>query len=152
MDILDVNILLYAFNQTAPQHSIAAPYVQSLRIGGQPFPVPSLVFSGFLRIATTAKMFSPPATMDDALTFCDQLQSLDHCVTAGPGERHWAIFTDLCKRGNARASLVSDAYLAAIAIELGGILVTADRGMARWPGLNWPNPFEDRHPAEQASA
>ena len=44
--------------------------------------------------------------------------------------------------GNARGNLVSDAFLAAIAIEMGAELVTADRGFGRWPGLKWRHPLD----------
>jgi len=40
----------------------------------------------------------------------------------------------------ARGPLVTDAQLAALTIEYGGILRTTDRDFARFPGLRWINP------------
>ena len=143
MDVLDVNVLLYSVNESSPQHVVAEQYVTSLATGSSPFAIPAVVFASFMRIATNPRFGSPTASMDDAIHTAEQLHSLPHCIAAVPGPNHWDIFVDLCRRGNARVGLVSDAYLAAIAIELGGVLVTADRGMARWPGLKWRDPFDN---------
>ncbi len=58
-----------------------------------------------------------------------------------PGERHWDLFLDLCRRGDAKGNLISDAWLAAIAIEQGATLVTADRDFRRFPGLRLEDPL-----------
>ncbi len=84
----------------------------------------------------------PPSPLDDVLKFVEQLQELPHCLFVQPGDRHWKIFVELCRKGNARGNLVTDAYLAAMAIELGAELVTDDRGMGRWPGLRWRHPID----------
>lgn len=56
------------------------------------------------------------------------------------GDRHWSIFTRLCREGEARGDLVPDAYLAALAIESGIQLVTTDRDFARFAELDWRAP------------
>ena len=137
MDFLDVNVLVNAWRPDSARHEEFARYLQSLVNGPEAFAIPSLSFSGLLRIATHPRIFNPPDPVEDVLKFVDQLRSLPHCIFAQPGDRHWNIFTDLCRKGNARGNLVSDAYLAAMAIELGAELVTDDRGFARWPGLRW---------------
>ena len=43
--------------------------------------------------------------------------------------------------GQASGNLVSDAEIAALTIEYGGVLYTADRDFARFPGLRWVNPL-----------
>jgi len=43
--------------------------------------------------------------------------------------------------GQASGPLVTDAQLAALAIEYGGVLYTTDRDFARFPGLRWENPL-----------
>lgn len=59
-----------------------------------------------------------------------------------PGERHWEIFTRLCRSARARGNLVPDAYLAALAIESGTEWITTDRDYARFPGLRWRHPLD----------
>jgi hypothetical protein len=44
--------------------------------------------------------------------------------------------------GQASGALVSDAEIAALTLEYGGVLYTADRDFARFPGLRWKNPLE----------
>jgi predicted nucleic acid-binding protein len=58
-----------------------------------------------------------------------------------PGDRHWSIFEKACVAGQARGPRVMDAHLAALTIEHGATLATADRGFARFPGLRFMNPL-----------
>ncbi|MBN2296007.1 MAG: type II toxin-antitoxin system VapC family toxin, partial [Pirellulales bacterium] len=100
-----------------------------------------VVLSGFLRIVTHPRILSPPATMNEALAFIDTIRSQTQCVILSPGPRHWDIFTNLCKSTAARGNLVTDAYLAALAIESGSEWITTDRDFARFPGLRWRHPL-----------
>jgi uncharacterized protein len=43
--------------------------------------------------------------------------------------------------GQATGPLASDAHLAALTLEHGGVLHTTDRDFARFPGLRWHNPL-----------
>jgi hypothetical protein len=98
------------------------------------------VLSGFIRVVTHPRAFYEPDDLDDALAFVERLRELPHAMTVAPGSRHWSIFTSLCRATRATGNVVPDAYLAAIAIESGGELATADRGFARFPGLRWRDP------------
>ncbi len=140
MEILDVNVLVNAYRRNAPRHPKFRALIEQLVLGQQPFAVASITLSGLLRIVTHPRIFDPPSTLPDVLIFAEQLRSQPHCLLLEPGSRHWDIFADLCKNGNARGNLISDAYLAAIAIENGAELVTDDRGFGRWPGLRWRRP------------
>ena len=143
MDLLDVNVLVNAYRRDAPRHAAFLDYVRTLVEGDHPFAVPEVVFSGFFRVVTHPRIFNPPSTFTDALVFAEQLRSQEHCIPVVPGARHWEIFVELGKKGQARGSLVSDAFLAAMAIEMGAELVTDDRGFGRWPGLRWRHPLEE---------
>ena len=57
-----------------------------------------------------------------------------------PGERHWSLFSALCREGDARGNLVADAYHAVLAIEVGAEFVMTDGDFARFPGLRWRLP------------
>lgn len=103
-----------------------------------------LVLSGFLRIATNPRVFSPPAPIERALAFADVLRAHTSTVVLAPGERHWDIFRQLCVDAGARGNLVPDAYLAALAIESGSEWITTDRDFARFPGLRWRHPLAPR--------
>ncbi|HJQ79385.1 MAG TPA: type II toxin-antitoxin system VapC family toxin [Lacipirellulaceae bacterium] len=142
MDLLDVNVLVNAFRRDAPRHAEFLAYVRSLVENNLPYAIPSTVFSGFFRIITHPSIFNPPSKFVDALTFAEQVRSPSHCLTIVPGSTHWGIFVELCTKGGARGGLISDAYLAAMAIEIGAELVTDDRGFGRWPGLRWRHPVD----------
>jgi predicted nucleic acid-binding protein len=59
-----------------------------------------------------------------------------------PGDNYWAIFRRMVVEGRAAGPLVSDAQIAALTIEHGGLLCTTDRDFARFPGLRWKNPLK----------
>jgi len=82
-----------------------------------------------------------PAPMESALAFAEAMRSQPNALTLASGPRHWGIFERLCRDASVRGNLVPDAYLAALAIEHGAELVTADRDFARFPGLHWRTPF-----------
>jgi toxin-antitoxin system PIN domain toxin len=143
MDFLDVNVLVNAFRPDMARHREILQYVQSLIEADQPYAISSVVFSGFLRIVTHPKIFKYPNELKDARKFANQLRAPAHFVPVEPGPRHWEIFLDICDRGKAKGALISDAYLAAMAIEIGAELVTDDRGFGRWPGLRWRHPVDE---------
>jgi uncharacterized protein len=138
--LLDVNVLVDAFRGEQPRHSAVRAWIEEVVEGDAAFGVPELVLSGFVRVVTHPRVFEEPDDVDDALAFAERLRELPHAVSIRPGERHWSIFAHLCRVARATGNLVPDAYLAALAIESGSELVTADRGFARFPDLRWSEP------------
>jgi predicted nucleic acid-binding protein len=61
--------------------------------------------------------------------------------TLPQGETHWELFREALLKGDVRGKLTSDAALAALTIEYGGVLYSNDRDFARFPGLRWVNPL-----------
>jgi predicted nucleic acid-binding protein len=60
-----------------------------------------------------------------------------------PGDQHWSVLRRMILEGRASGPLVRDAQIAALTIEFGGVLHTADRDFARFPGLRWKNPLSE---------
>lgn len=141
MLLCDVNIFVYAHRQDSEQHAQYFEWLTDLINSDEAFAVSELVLSGFLRIVTHPKIFSPPSSLDDALEFVNAIRAQENCRVVTPGERHWAIFQKLCQEANARGNLIPDAYHAALAIESGCEWITADRGFGRYEGLRWRSPF-----------
>jgi uncharacterized protein len=141
MQLLDVNVLVYAFRKDVLQHDRYASWLAELINSNLAFGVPDVVLSGFLRIVTHPRVFVSPAPIDEALLFADQLRQSPSYVPISPGIRHWDIFAGLCRSTGARGNLVPDAYLAALAIESGSLWITADRDYSRFPGLRWRHPL-----------
>jgi uncharacterized protein len=94
-------------------------------------------------VVTHPKLFRQPTPLDTALAFVEVLRTQPNCVPVAPGQRHWEIFTGLCRRTDVKGNLVPDAYLAALAIESGSEWITTDRDFSRFPGLRWRHPLDD---------
>lgn len=137
----DVNVLVYAFNEQTADHARYRHWLDGVIDGDEAYGVADMVLSSVLRIVTNPRIFTPPSTVQNALAFVDHIRQAPNCVVLAPGARHWQIFTNLCRVANARANLVPDAYLAALAIESGSEWITTDRGYGRFPGLRWRHPF-----------
>ncbi len=140
MQLPDVNVLVYAYSQDSPYYEGSRRWLVDLVNGRTAFGLSELVCSSVVRILTNRGMYAVPATIEDALAFVDGLVSRRTCVRIRPGERHFEIFTDLCRQVSVRGNDVTDAYFAALAIESGCEWVTYDRGFARFPGLRWRRP------------
>jgi len=138
----DVNVLVYAWRPDAPRHAEYHAWLEGVVNGPEAYAVCDTVLAGFLRIVTHPRVFRDPDTADSAMPMVQRLRERTNCVVLAAGPRHWGIFTELCRRANARGNLVPDAYLAALAIEHGCEWVTADRDYARFPGLRWRHPLE----------
>lgn len=141
MRLLDVNVLLYAFRDAAPDHERYRSWLEDILDADEPVGISDLVLSSFVRIATHPRVFDPPATLDDALAFADAVRDAPNAVPVSPGSRHWELFERMCRDGRARGNMVTDAYLAALALESGSEMITTDRDFARFPGLRWRHPL-----------
>lgn len=141
MILVDVNVLVAAFHDGAPDHARYRDWLDDVVLSPGPFGVSELVLSGFIRVATHPGIFDPPAPIEVALAFANALRSQPNAVIVAPGPRHWAIFTSLCETAGAKGNLVPDAYLAALAIESGSEWITTDRDFSRFPGLRWRHPL-----------
>jgi hypothetical protein len=142
MNLIDVNVLVYAFRDASPDHAAYKKWLETLVNSNKPFGVPDLVLSGFLRVVTHPKIFSPPSTLVEALEFTDALRGAPTRVPVAPGPGHWNIFVQLCRMAKARGNLIADAFLAALAIEWGAVLVSTDKDYTRFPSLQCKHPLE----------
>jgi uncharacterized protein len=140
----DVNVLIYAHRVESPDHARYAEWLVRVAAGPEPFGLSDLACSAFVRIVTLARLWSPPTSLDQALLFVERLRQRDHCRKLIPGPDNWSIFSQLCVAASAHGKLVADAYHAALAIEHGCELVTADADFAQFPGLRWRHPFQSR--------
>ena len=144
MKMPDVNALIYAHREDAPEHERYAAWLRRMAEGPEPFALSSWVLSGFLRIVTNPRIFDPATPMETAIAFCRRLLDRPHAVSIAPDRRHWTLLVDLIERAGIRGALVSDAYLAALAIEHGCELVSTDGDFDRFPDLRWHHPLAPR--------
>jgi toxin-antitoxin system PIN domain toxin len=139
--LIDVNILLYARNIDADQHSASREWLDHQLSGSTPVGLPWTSLLGFLRIATNPRALRQSLTMDAALKQVLSWLSAEPAWTPAPTERHATVLTGLLTLPGMYGNLVSDAHLAALAIEHGLTLCSTDGDFARFPGLSWRNPI-----------
>ena|ERR1700742_765902 len=140
MILPDVNVLVAAFRSDQLQHSVCRPWLADIVTRDARFGLSTLVLSAVVRITTNGRIFKSPSSIGEAFDFCQSLLSQPHCQLVEPGERHWDIFRSLCEQADVRGPRVTDAWLAALAIESGSQWITLDRDFARFPGLDWRAP------------
>lgn len=141
MIVLDVNILLYAYGTASPQHAKARACVEELFSGSEPVGLPWQTIAGFLRISTNPRLAGWRPVGEAAHEVEDWLKQPSVRVLV-PGDDHWPVLRRMVVDGQASGPLVSDAEVAALTIEYGGVLYSADRDFSRFPGLRWKNPLE----------
>jgi len=143
MILVDTSILLYAEDSLSEHHAAARAWWDDQLSGSAPVCLCWPVLTAFVRIGTNAPLQQRPLTIKEAV---DRVQSwLDQpCAQMiQPTEQHWAILQGMLRGGNASANLVSDAHLAALAIEHNCQLQSTDADFARFPGLDWRNPIAE---------
>jgi hypothetical protein len=96
----------------------------------------------FLRIGTNPRILERPFSISEALAIVSAWIEAPRVTILTPSERHWEILRDMMIKGQAYGPLTTDAHLAALAIEHGATLATADRDFTRFPGLRILNPLE----------
>ena len=135
-------MLVYAHRADSPQHAQMRAWLEAQIDSDAAYGLSDLVVSGFLRVVTHPRVFEAPSAWSDAIRFADQLREQPNRVAIAPGPHHWEIFARLCKTSGAKGNLISDAYLAAMAIEHGCEWVTTARDFGRFPGLTWRHPLQ----------
>jgi hypothetical protein len=139
--VVDVNLLVYAYNQQVVQHERARAWLQVALSQDEPVAFPWAVIHGLLRLVTDARVTGSPLSLDSAMTIVDEWWSEPIVRLLEPGPRYWGIFREIGGRAGVRGAFVSDAHLAALTIEHDATLYTADRDFRRFAGLRVINPL-----------
>jgi hypothetical protein len=142
VDLPDTNVLIYAHREDSPEHERYAEWLRATATSAAPFAISSFTLGGFLRIVTNPRIFEVPTPVDVAVAFCERLARRPRATFVQPGVRHWPLLVRLVESVGIRGAMVSDAYLAALALEHGCELVTTDADFARFPELRWRHPLE----------
>lgn len=144
MNLVDANLLLYAHDSLSEHHQRAKTWWDVQLSGSGPVGLCWPVVVAFIRIATNARLHRRPLTLAEANA---SVQSwLDQpCVRLlTPTEKHWELFQQMLVAGKAVGNLVTDAHLAALALEHDCVLNSTDNDFARFQGLKWTNPLADQ--------
>jgi hypothetical protein len=142
MKIVDINLLIYAINKDAPNHSKAKKWLEDSLSSDEPFGFAWIVILGFLRIVTNGRIMPTPLIPEVAIDSVNDWLLQPPSLTIAPSHQHWSIFKELLMPLGVAANLTSDAHLAALAIEHGARLYSTDNDFSRFQSLRWTNPIE----------
>lgn len=139
--LVDANLLLYAVDRRSVFHDQAASWLEARLAGPGRVGLPWLSLTAFLRIMTHPRASANPLTPNAAWRHVRDWLGADGVWCPGPTERHADVLAGLLDRYQIRGNLVTDAELAAIAIEHGLALASADTDFARFREVTWVNPI-----------
>lgn len=139
--ILDANLLLYARNVADPRRERAAAVLVEILNGPVRVGLPWQSLTAFLRISTHPRLFATPLSPDEATEQVDRWLAAPTAWIPAPTDRHADVLLGIVRDLRITGPLVTDAHLAALAIEHGTALWSTDGDFARFPGLRWENPL-----------
>lgn len=141
MIVLDANLLLYAYDSSSSEHAKAQAWIEDVLSGSDAVGLPWQTVKAFLRITTNSRLPGERLSIKEAVQIVDLWLEQPNVRLLAPGDDHWVLLRRTMLEGQASGALISDAELAALTIEFGGVLHTTDRDFARFPGLRWTNPL-----------
>lgn len=139
--LLDANILLLATDESSPMHAAAYDWLNSRMNGSSRIGFPWATLTAFLRIATNPRVYPNPLSSEDAW---DLVAGWIHASPAWipqPTDAHADVLGGLIRKYQLTANLIPDAHLAALAVEHGVEIVSADTDFARFTEVRWINPL-----------
>lgn len=138
--IVDANILLYAVDESARDHPSARSFLEEHLNGEVRIGLPWQSLSAFLRIATHPRIMGTPLSAPTAAVFVDDWLEAPAAWMPDVTPASWSILRDLMEKHDVTGNLVPDAQLAALAIQYGVPVVSADSDFARFTDVTWLNP------------
>ena len=143
MMLVDANLLLYAANRAAPEHDVAARWLEAQLNGDERVGLPWESLISFHRLSTNPRILPRPLTGNDAWDIIGAWLRSPVAWIPQPTERHAEVLGGLVKRYRVTGNAVPDANLAAIAIQHGLEVCSADTDFARFSEIRWRNPLAD---------
>lgn len=141
MKLPDVNILLYALDESSPHHVRARSWLEAQLSGAEPVGFAWTVLLAFVRLSTRAQIFANPLEPAAAFDVVEGWMAQPCTIIVHPTDRHLGVLRGLVEPLGVAGNITSDAHLATLAIEHGAELCSADHDFGRFPGLRWLNPL-----------
>jgi toxin-antitoxin system PIN domain toxin len=140
--LVDANLLLYATDQQSARHDAARSWLAAQLSGPDSVAFAWSVLLAFFRLSTSGRIFEHPLSVERAFDVVEAWLAQPCVVILHPGERHATLMRQLLRPLGTAGNLVSDAHLAALAIEHGAELDSCDTDFSRFAGLRWVNPLD----------
>lgn len=142
--LVDANLLLCAVDETSPFHHRARDWLTEQLGGARRVGLPWQSLAAFHRIATHPRASAHPLSAEEAWEHVADWLECEVAWTPEAGEGHAEILGGLITRHHVRGNLVPDAQLAALALEHGLTVCSADTDFARFDEVRWENPLAAR--------
>ena len=141
MIVPDINLLVHAYNDGAPHHEAARGWWEGLVNGTERVGVPWVVATGFVRLMTHPRALTSPISPVDAIAHVRDWFRYAPVTPINPGAEHLTHLQRSLDAAGVGADLVTDAHIAALAIEYQAEVHSNDSDFRRFPGLRWRNPL-----------
>jgi uncharacterized protein len=139
--VIDANLLLYAYDTSSPHHDICRTWLESALNAEEIVALPWQTLLAFVRIATNSRAVRDPLSGPAACSIVSAWLERPNVVVPEAGERFWEIFQEQVRDAQISGPLITDAALAALALELGATLCSTDRDFRRFDGLPLLDPI-----------
>jgi toxin-antitoxin system PIN domain toxin len=140
--LVDANILLFAVDTASPFHRSAERWLTQQLSGTRRVGLPWESLTAFVRISTHPRAVERPLASSQAWSYVTDWLAASTAWVPLPTERHADVFGALLDTYRLTGSLVPDAHLAALAIEHGLTVCSADTDFARFREIRWENPID----------
>jgi toxin-antitoxin system PIN domain toxin len=137
----DINLLVYAYNDGAPHHGTASRWWEGLVNGAERVGVLWIVSTGFVRLMTHPRAVAAPISPVDAIAHVRDWFRYAHVSPINPGAEHLTHVQRNIEAAGVGGNLVTDAHIAALAMEYQAEVHSNDSDFTRFPGLRWRNPL-----------
>ncbi len=138
--LVDANILLYAVDEESALHTPAREWLEGALNGPRRVGLPWQSLTGFMRIVTNPRAVPNPLAPADAWFMVEAWLDAQNTWIPEPGHGYRDILGRLVRDLRLSANLVPDAALAALCIEHGLAIASADSDFARFTEVVWINP------------
>ena len=140
MILPDVNLVIYAYNEDAPFHAAAKAWWERCLSGTEPVGLAWVIVLSFVRLMSNRRVLAKSMSAAESVEQCRLWMLCPNVRIVLPGRTHMDILAGLLA-GPMGPNLVTDAHLAALAIEHQAELHSNDSDFARFSGLTWRNPI-----------
>lgn len=142
MILPDANLLIYARNAASPEFEVASKWWANCLDGGERIGLTWAVLMTYLRICSSPRVFPQPVAIGDLVGDVEDWVSRRMVRVVEPTATHLQAIRSIAEPLGLGGDIMNDVHLAALSIEYGAVVHTADRDFARFRGVRWFNPLD----------
>jgi hypothetical protein len=139
--LIDANLLLFAVDRNAPEHERALRWLEEQLNGDRRVGMPWESLTAFLRVATHPRASEHALKPDDAWRFVEEWLAVPTVWIPVATDQHAEVLGGIVRRYRLAGNLIPDAHLAALAVQHGLEICSADTDFARFTEIRWRNPL-----------